>query len=126
MNIDLNNIADMCKNCIRKQIRTKGSWKIECNPIPKELEEKNYFPIEKLLTKEEYNKLTEEELVEIQLSNNKLLWAKEFLDWSIIHPKRNFEQYYQKEILLCTAKNRVGRLGRRLGKCVSEDTLILT
>lgn len=126
MNIDLNNIADMCKKCIRKQIKTKGSWKIECNPIPKELEEKNYFPIEKLLTKEEYNKLTEEELVEIQLSNNKLLWAKEFLDWSIIHPKRNFEQYYQKEILLCTAKNRVGRLGRRLGKCVSEDTLILT
>ena len=79
-----------------------------------------------MLSKSDYESLTEDDKLELQLYNNKLLWAKEFLGWSIFNKNRNFEQYYQKEILLCNAKNRVGRLGRRLGKCVSENTLILT
>lgn len=123
---DINSIAEMCKKCIKRQIQQKGSWAVECNPVPKELEEENYFPVEKFLTTEELKQLSEDDLIDLQLSQNKLLWAKEMLGWSIHHPKRNFDQYYQKELLLCTAKNRVGRLGRRLGKCVEENTLILT
>lgn len=119
-------IADMCKQCIKNHIKKKGKFEVSCTPVPKELEDGKLFPLEKFLNKKDLDQLTDEDKLEFQLQQNKLLWAEQFLGWTPYNPKRSFYQYYQKEILLCTAKNRVERLGRRLGKCVEKNTLIAT
>lgn len=119
-------IADMCKKCMKAHIKKKGSFKVSCTPVPKELENGKLFPLDAFLSKEEMNSLSEEDKLDLQIQNNKLLWAEQFLGWTPYNPKRSFYQYYQKEILLCTAKNKVERLGRRLGKCVEKNTLIAT
>lgn len=119
-------IADMCKACMKAHIKKKGKFKVSCVPVPKELEDGKLFPIEKFIDKKELNGIEEKDLLDLQIQNNKLLWAQEFLGWTPFNKKRNFYQYYQKEILLCTAKNKVERLGRRLGKCVEKNTLITT
>lgn len=125
-------ISDICKKCIKRHLKSKGEWKISCIPIPKEMDNidsKNipFYPIEKILKPETYASLSEESKLNLQLSFNKMLWAKEFLGWTPTNENREgFYQYYQKEFLLCTSKNRVMRFGRRLGKCVQDDSLILT
>lgn len=117
-------ISDTCKKCIKRHLKNKGEFKIKCVPFPKELDnlEKPYYPLEKIIGKENYNKLTDEAKVEIQLNKNKLFWAKETLNWSTWNEKRQFDQFYQREIFLCTAKLRVIRCGRRMGK--SEVAII--
>ncbi|MGL5963871.1 MAG: hypothetical protein ACRCZ2_05680, partial [Fusobacteriaceae bacterium] len=64
--------------------------------------------------------------VSIQLKMNKMLWAKEYLNWSVYNEERDFDQFYQREMLNCNAKLRVMRLGRRMGKCVDANTLVNT
>ncbi|AVQ21483.1 hypothetical protein C4N15_07400 [Fusobacterium necrophorum subsp. funduliforme] len=125
-------IADMCKHCIKRHLKQKGKWEVECIPVPKEMDATNsknipFYPIQKILNPQTYSLLSEEQKTDLQLHFNKLLWAKEFLGWTPTNMNREgFYQYYQKEFLLCSAKNRVMRFGRRLGKCVADDSLILT
>lgn len=111
-------ISDVCKECIKRHLKNKKEFKIKCIPIPKEMDSENspIYPIEKLIGKENYEQLTDDVKIEMQLNKNKLLWAKECLGWSPYNADRKFFQYYQKEFLLCTARNKVMRFGRRLGK----------
>ncbi|MGL5718664.1 MAG: terminase large subunit domain-containing protein [Paraclostridium sp.] len=121
-------IADMCKECIKNHVSKKGEFKVSCKPIPKELNdpENPYYPIEKIIGLEKYNQLDSYDKTAIQLKMNKTLWAKEYLNWSTYNSERNFDQYYQREMLNCNAKLRVMRLGRRMGKCVDANTLVNT
>ncbi len=63
-------------------------------------------------------KLIKSQALEYVVMDNPILWAKVYLDWNA--------KAYQKEILLeCKKSNKtVLRLGRRLGKCLTGDTLI--
>lgn len=120
-------LSDQCRQCIQNHLKEKKEFKVTCSFIPKEMELENpIFPIDKLIGIDNYSRLSEESKVALQLEKNKLLWAKECLGWTPYNSKRDFYQYYQKEFLLCNAQNRVMRFGRRLGKCVHEDTLIIT
>jgi hypothetical protein len=121
-------ISDMCKKCIKDHIELKGQFKIKCTPVPKELMDATdpYYPLEKIIGKEEYELLDERTKLEIQLSKNKLMWAKEFLSWSTYNKERDYDQFYQREMLCCNAKLRTMRLGRRMGKCNSYDSIIIT
>lgn len=121
---------EICEHCIEcqrrhtKQIRKE--WKVKCKGIPKELWEDGYYPLEKVLEPEIYSSLTEEDKIRLQYKNNILLWAEHKLGWSPYNPKRKCYQFWQKEMLLCTSKSLVGRLGRRMGKCTHPDTYIQT
>ena len=120
--------ADVCVQCQNRHLNDvkKPDWKVICSGIPKSLWEKGYFPLDEIIEPEEYFDLTEDELISLHYKYNKILWAKDSINWSTFNEKRNFDQYYQKELLLCTAKRKVGRLGRRMGKCISEETFIQT
>ena len=121
-------IADMCKRCIKEHIKQKGKFEVKCTPVPKnmEVEEDAIYPLDKVLGEQTYSKLPEDVKISMQLSKNKLLWAKECLGWSPYNKVREFYQFYQREYLLCTAKNKVMRFGRRLGKCIEENSFVTT
>lgn len=121
-------ISDMCKKCILKHKKNKKEFKVSCIPVPKEMEDEKepVYPLDKLLGLENYMSLSEGVKIDLQLEKNVLLWAKECLGWTPFNKARDFYQWYQKEFLLCNAQNKVLRFGRRLGKCVHEDTLIIT
>lgn len=120
-------VSDMCKKCIRKQIKVKGKFEVQCTPVPKALmdETKPFYPLDKVLDKDTYLEMSEKTKIDIQLQKNKLLWAKEFLGWGTYNVEREFNQFYQMEMLNCTAKLRAMRLGRRMGKTevVTVDAL---
>ena len=120
--------ADTCIKCQERHLKVinKPSWEVECTGIPKQLWENNYYPLEEMIGADAYFDLSEEELITLHYKYNKMLWAKDAINWSTYNEKRDFDQYYQKELLLCTAKRKVGRLGRRMGKCLSKNSLILT
>lgn len=118
--LPLEEYSDICLKCQRRHFNTKGfnedgSFPVECKGIPKRLSEEHYYPLE-LVYGEDYHKLSMSEKIQLQYKNNKLLWAEHMLGWSPYNPKRQFNQYYQEEMLLCTAMWQVGRLGRRMGK----------
>ena len=111
--------AQFCYECQKKQLSQKGGdeFEVACKGIPKKLLEEKYYPLEEIYTEEEYSMLSEEEKIELQYKNNKILWAKEKLNWSPLNTKRNnLWQWYQEEMLCCTALKKVGRLARRMGK----------
>ena len=111
-------ISNICKECIKRHIKNKGEFKIKCIPFAETLNsfENPYYPLDKVIDTNTYDSLNEEVKIDMQLSKNKLLWAKETLGWSTKHPDRGFDQFYQRQILLCTAKMKVVRCGRRMGK----------
>ena len=120
-------LSDQCRQCIQNHLKEKKEFKVTCSFIPKEMELENpIFPIDKLIGIDNYSRLSEESKVALQLEKNKLLWAKECLGWTPYNSKRDFYQYYQKEFLLCNAQNRVMRFGRRLGKCISGESVVYT
>lgn len=111
--------AQICYECQKRQLSKKGGdrFEVTCKGIPKKLIEEHYYPLEEVYTEEEYSLLSDEEKIELQYKNNKILWAKEKLNWSPLNTKRNnLWQWYQEEMLCCTALKKVGRLARRMGK----------
>ena len=149
----MSEIADFCKECQRNHIKSKGwpvdkknkvikKWPVECKGIQKDFfdsckyneeteeVEIGYYDLLQDLSEDEYLSLPDEEKIRLQYSNNPLLFAKNELGWTPYNPNRSFYQFYQKEFLLCTAKNKVGRFSRRLGKteiiCVKSLNFICT
>ena len=112
--------SNICVECQKRHYRTKGfnkdgSFPIICKGIPKSLSDDGYYPLEDIYG-DEYDKLTLKEKIQLQYKNNSLLWAEHMLGWSTYNPNREFRQYYQDEMMLCTAIRQVARLGRRMGK----------
>lgn len=112
--------SDICVKCQQRHYNTKGfdengNFPVDCKGIPKRLDEEGYYPLEDIYG-EEYEKLTMKEKVQLQLKNNPLLWAEKMMNWTPYNEKREFYQWYQKEMMLCTALRIAGRLGRRMGK----------
>lgn len=110
-------ISEACFNCQKRHLFDvkKGSWQVRCDYISKELFDNDYYPLEEALPEEEYKELSYDEKVQLQYRFNKLLWAKHKLDWSVYNSKRKQDQFWQKETLLCSAKSKVCRFGRRMG-----------
>lgn len=120
-------ICDYCKKCQKRHLtRVKKKWEVRCHGIPKKLWEKNYYPLEEVLDKDVYDTLTIEEKIKLQYKFNPLLWAEHKLGWTPVNPKRKQFQEWQKAMILCSSKNIVGRLGRRMGKCTHKETFIQT
>ena len=118
--LPLEEYSDICVKCQKRHYKTKGfnkdgSFPIECKGIPKALSDEGYYPLD-LIFGEDYKRLSMEEKIMLQYKNNVLLWARDMLGWTTFNPKRKFRQYYQDEMLLCTARWKAGRLGRRMGK----------
>ena len=110
-------LADYCKICIKEHKELKGSFKTGCKGIPKTLMgDMPYFPLNSILPNNLEDQISDELKAELQVKNNKLLWAKEYLNWSTYNKEREFDQWYQKLMLNCTAKKKVFRCGRRVGK----------
>ena len=112
--------SDICVKCQQRHYNSKGfdkegNFPVDCKGIPKRLDEEGYYPLEDVYG-EEYDKLTIKEKVQLQLKNNPLLWAEKMLNWTPYNDKREFYQWYQKEMMLCTSLRIAGRLGRRMGK----------
>lgn len=119
-------MADMCKECIKRQMKKKKGFEITCVPVPKTMEAENpVYPLSDVLGLKKYMELPESIKIDMQLEKNVLLWAKECLGWTPYNKDREFYQYYQKEFLLCTSRNKVMRFGRRLGKteCFTVEVL---
>lgn len=133
-------IADFCKLCQKEHLRKKGyvfdektkksikEWPVQCKGIQKELFDNTYYDdikqefriglydIVSDIGEDAYNLLSDDDKILLQYTNNILLFAKNELGWTPYNPNRKFFQYYQKEFLMCTAKFKVGRFSRRLGK----------
>ena len=107
--------ADILEDSTREIEVKKSSWEVKCNYIPKILWEEGYYPLEEVVPNEEYQQLNIIEKTKLQYKFNKLLWAKHKLGWSVYNPKRKQDQYWQKATLLCTAKSKACRFGRRMG-----------
>ena len=110
-------VSEVCFKCQKRHLFEvkKGTWQVRCDYISKELFEDGYYPLEKVLPEEEYSSLTLDDKIQLQYRFNKLLWAKHKLDWSVYNSKRKQDQFWQKETLLCSAKSKVCRFGRRMG-----------
>lgn len=111
--------ADICYKCQESHYNRKGfvdgEFPVVCKGIPKRLIDEKYYPLEEIYG-DLYYQLTGEQKIQLQYKNNKIMWAKDMLNWSPHNPKRDCWQGYQEEMLTCTALRKVGRLGRRMGK----------
>jgi hypothetical protein len=85
-----------------------------------------YYPLEKILGADVYKLLSPDTIAEMQLYHNKILWANQTLGWSTYNGERKFEQFYQRETILCSAKLKAIRMGRRMGKCLEKNSVITT
>lgn len=100
----------------------KGDFIIECDGMP---EKDEYIPNQKTvierLEQKVGRKLTAEELENIRATYDPVLWAYKYLGWEPRSSSTGEE--YHKNILNCSAKRKVLRCGRRLGK--SEALIVL-
>lgn len=117
--LPIDQYSDICVECQKRHYKTKGftegRFPVTCKGIPRRLVEERYYPLEEIYG-DYYDTLRKDEKILLQFKNNPLLWAEKTLNWSPYNPKRKFWQFYQEEMLLCTALKKAGRLGRRMGK----------
>lgn len=120
-------LAQICKDCHARHKELKGEFKTKCKGIPESLMDPidPYYPMEDMFTPEEYAEIPDNVKTANQMAKNKVLWAQECLGWSTYNKGRGFDQWYQKQMLNCTAKMKVFRCGRRIGKTetISIDAL---
>ena len=93
----------------------QGDFIIDCDGIPAE---SSFVPNEehvfKQLSGQLGRALVQKEIDDIRMSYDVILWAKKHLDWD---PRISYDgDPYQENILQCSAKRKVLRCGRRLGK----------
>ena len=145
--IDLNNCNQVCFGCIKKykakhKLEKGQSFDVPCKGIPKD-----YIPIDLL------GSLKTEEKESATAMLDPVAWAAATLDWHCfdedgeIWKRKNPEEYYewkannpgksikghsryhrpyQGELLRCTSKRKVARIGRQAGKCLETGTLVMT
>ena len=114
----------VCQACIKRQLEkydgyvdedgnTYGEFSIQCRGIPEQ-------HIDEGLAKT----LTDEQRQEIIGLFDPVVWAE---NWCKLPDGSPWvARWYQADILRCTARRRVTRLGRRVGKCLEEGTQIMT
>lgn len=109
-------ISEECYSCQKRHLKdVKKNWDVKCNYIPKELWDNGFYPVEDVIGVEKYNALNIIEKTKLQYKFNKLLWAKHKLGWSPYNAKREEYQDWQKSVLMCSAKSKACRFGRRMG-----------
>ena len=109
-------IRKYCDNCRSEQISKYGKITIECYGMPFE---------DKVVDKDDLDKLTDEEKKEINSIINPYRWAIDNFIKADGTPVIG-ERYYQEALVSCTAKRKVYRAGRRIGKALDINTLIPT
>ena len=102
-------INKMCELCRKEQIDKYGKITIKCSGLK---------GVEAHIPEEVLNQFSEEEKEQIETLYNPYLYADKNLDIERIgHPKRMFQQrWYQEMMIRCSAKRKVVRCGRRVGK----------
>lgn len=139
MSFDLNVCHKDCFDCIKsykKKHRLTGSeenpFKISCSGIPQQY-----------ISEDLYQILPEEQVKTAEIMLDPVAWAKEVLDWHCVDPdgevwkRKNPQEYYswikdnpgkditghsryhrpyQANLLRCSSKRKVSRIGRQAGK----------
>lgn len=103
------NIDSVCHNCRKNQIRKNGKITVQCNGILK---------LNDVLSEEEKLQLSEDELILLKKEISPYVWAKETFKKEDGSPLI-VDRFYQEAMIGCTAKRKVLRAGRRLGKSFS-------
>jgi len=144
MPLDLNECSQDCWDCVKRykkkhELKKGGKFNVKCKGIPK-------HPVQLSLLES----LPEEEQLTAQGIKDPVEWAKQNLDWHCFDPdgsvwaRKNPDEYqqwildhpgedifgrsryhrpYQAEMLRCTAKQKVFRIGRQAGK---TETLVVS
>ena len=93
----------------------KGDFIIDCKGIP---DEHKYIPRQDSLfarlEKESGEKLSDEEKYDLSAMYDSIFWAEKYLGWK--PRKSNKGEPFQENMLRCSSKRKVSRLGRRNGK----------
>ena len=145
MALDLSICKQECFGCIKGYkkkhgLRRGGEFEIRCNGIPDLNSDPNLF-----------HGLSEKDIKTAKTVLDPVAWAIEVLDWHCLDPdgeiwkRKNPAEYYdwkiknpdtsilghsryhrpyQAEMLRCTSKRKVFRVGRQAGKCLPSGTLI--
>ena len=109
-------VGKVCQQCREKQIRDSGKITISCNGM---------LALQDILTEEEIATISEEEIAGLEKEVNKFRWAKETFIKEDGTPLIA-DRYYQEMLIQCTAKRKVFRCGRRVGKAIDINTPIPT
>ena len=109
-------ISDVCIKCRKKQIRENGKITINC---------KGMLSVDDILSKEEIDILPLEEIDLLTTEINPYKWAKQTFVKEDGTPLIS-ERFYQEQLIRCSAKRKVLRCGRRVGKAIDVNTPIPT
>ena len=109
-------IDNVCTNCKRKQIQEHGKITIQCNGM---------LNINDLLSEEEQVNLDPNEVELLDAELNPYVWAKKNFVKSDETPIIQ-DRFYQEMMQRCSAKRKVFRCGRRVGKAINIYTPIPT
>lgn len=107
-------IDSVCINCKKEQIRKNGKITITCSGM---------LSIDDVLSKEEVATLPLEEVEMLEREVNRYKWAK---DTFVKDDGRALigDRFYQEMMIRCSAKRKVLRCGRRVGKSFSMAVMI--
>ena len=109
-------IESVCINCKKEQIRKNGKITIAC---------KGMLSVDDILSKEEIDILPLEEVDLLATEINPYKWAKQTFVKDDGTPLIS-ERFYQEQLIRCSAKRKVLRCGRRVGKAIDINTPIPT
>lgn len=109
-------IDSVCSNCKKEQIRKNGKITITC---------KGMLSVDDILSKEEIDILPLEEIDLLTTEINPYKWAKQTFVKEDGTPLIS-ERFYQEQLIRCSAKRKVLRCGRRVGKAIDINTPIPT
>ena len=107
-------IDSVCKNCKKEQIRKNGKITITCSGM---------LSVDDVLSKEEVAMLPLDEVEMLEKEVNRYKWAK---DTFVKDDGRALigDRFYQEMMIRCSAKRKVLRCGRRVGKSFSMAVMI--
>lgn len=122
---DLDNVDDQCIDCVRKQLKkyekfmdengksVANKFLVPCDGIPK-------YHIDPSLR----DTVSDDIWSEMEAVVDIVKWADKYLKlpsgayWTA--------RWYQEKVLRCTAKRKMLRCSRRIGKCISSKSLVFT
>jgi LAGLIDADG-like domain len=143
MPINLNHCDKACIGCIKtyaKKHERSPQFMVTCKGIPK-----TYLSLSVMDNLPESDRHTALSMVDpVTWASENLDWhcidsdgeiwkrknPNEYEDWVSANPgskmKSRYHRPYQAEMLRCSSKQKVYRCGRQIGKCLEENTLIMT
>lgn len=122
---DLAKVRPECISCVRRQM---DKFKNHVDENKKSLSRRFIVPCEGILKNPVDPRLkhvlSREEWEQASVVLDPVKWAAKY----ITHPDDSawVARFYQEEVMRCTSKRRALRISRRTGKCISEQSQVLT